>query len=558
VIQIFLPIQNLFLIPALLVHRSIHEWAVYLTPPEDTGPGTYSITVRVKDNGSPVLEDWETITITVTEGNAAPVLVSIGSKTVDEGSLLSFTATATDSDIPTNSLVFSLDAGSPNGSSIDPTTGLFSWTPSEAQGPGSYNPTIRVTDNGSPARSSSERITITVKEVNQAPVLATIGDRVVDEGSQLSFTAAATDPDVPANPLTYSLDSGAPGGASINAVTGVFTWTPTEAQGPGAYPVTIRVSDNGRPAFEDWETFNITIAEVNAAPVLSAIGSKSVPEGSALTFTAIATDSDNLPSSLTFSLDAGAPAGASIHPTSGQFTWNPTEAQGPGSYQVTMRVTDDGSPDANDSEMITITVTEVNSEPVLALVSDQEIDENVGLNFTAKASDMDEPANSLLFSLDPGSPTGANIHPTSASSADTVFQGPGVYQVTLRVQDGGIPELFGSQTITITVNEVNSVPVASDDQYFLAYNSSSTTLDVLTNDSSAPDIGETLLVTEADPAVMNKCCTRRGLYTKLDTAEAIPFYDFRRYGAVIPRRSTSQLGSHINPAVMPVGSSAAE
>ena len=41
----------------------------------------------------------------------APVLAAIGNKTVNEGSLLTFTATATDADLPANTLTFSLDAG---------------------------------------------------------------------------------------------------------------------------------------------------------------------------------------------------------------------------------------------------------------------------------------------------------------------------------------------------------------------------------------------------------------------------------------------------------------
>ena len=36
--------------------------------------------------------------------------------------------------------------------------------------------------------------------------------------------------------MTFSLDAGAPAGATINGATGAFSWTPTEAQGPGSVP----------------------------------------------------------------------------------------------------------------------------------------------------------------------------------------------------------------------------------------------------------------------------------------------------------------------------------
>ena len=95
----------------------------------------------------------------------------------------------------------------------------------------------------------------------------------------MSFVASATDPDLPANTLTFSLDAGAPAGATVDPVSGVFNWTPTEAQGPGAYPVTVRVTDDGTPNLDDFETITITVSELNQPPVLSAIGNQVVDEG---------------------------------------------------------------------------------------------------------------------------------------------------------------------------------------------------------------------------------------------------------------------------------------
>ena len=91
--------------------------------------------------------------------------------------------------------------------------GCSRWTPTEAQGPGSYAFDVVVTEtNGSPSNlSDSETITVTVGEVNVAPVLDAVGDQSTDELVNLSFTATASDPDDPANLLAFSL-SGAPAG----------------------------------------------------------------------------------------------------------------------------------------------------------------------------------------------------------------------------------------------------------------------------------------------------------------------------------------------------------
>ena len=118
----------------------------------------------------------------------------------------------------------------PSGASINPSTGVFDWTPNEAQGAGDYLISIVVTDNGSPSLSATQTVNIHVNEVNIAPKLAAFSNKIVDEETRLTFTATATDADLPANNLTYSLKN-APIGASVNPATGEFNWIPTEAQG---------------------------------------------------------------------------------------------------------------------------------------------------------------------------------------------------------------------------------------------------------------------------------------------------------------------------------------
>ena len=424
---------------------------VFSWTPTETQDGDHTVTVRVTDDGTPTLDDSETFTITVNEVNVAPVLGAIGDRTVDEETELSFTATATDADLPANTLTFSLDAGAPAGAAIDPTTGVFSWTPTETQD-GDHTVTVRVTDDGTPTLDDSETFTITVNEVNVAPVLGAIGDRTVQENTELSFTATATDADLPANTLTFSLDAGAPAGAAIDPTTGVFSWTPTSGQ-LGDHTVTVRVTDDGTPVLDDFETFTINVGQdPNQNPVLGAIGDQTVDEETELSFTATATDAD-LGDALTFSLDAGAPAGATIDPTTGVFSWTPTETQD-GDHTVTVRVTDDGTPTLDDSETFTITVNEVNVAPVLGAIGDRTVDEETELSFTATATDADLPANTLTFSLDAGAPAGATIDPTTGVFSWTPTSGQlGDHTVTVRVTDDGTPVLDDFETFTINVGQ---------------------------------------------------------------------------------------------------------
>lgn len=157
------------------------------------------------------------------------------------------------------------------------------------------------------------------------------------------------------NVLTYSL-SNAPPGAVINATNGVFTWTPTESQGPGVYPITVRVTDHNLPPLSDAKTFQVTVNEVNVAPVLAAITNRTVHAGTFVTFTNLATDADLPTNQLSFQLGAGAPPGASVGAGNGVFAWPTTDADAGTTNAVTVRVTDNGVPPLNDEQSLTVTV----------------------------------------------------------------------------------------------------------------------------------------------------------------------------------------------------------
>lgn len=429
-------------------------------PDETHGPGVYSVNVRVTDDGSPALDDVETLNITVGEINQAPILAELGNQHVEEGRLLSFSAAATDADLPANHLTFSLDAGAPPGATIDPSTGLFRWIPGEADGPAVHTVTIRVVDDGIPSRQDFETIEISVGELNRAPILAEIGDQRIDEGSLLTFSAFATDADLPANNLTFSLDPGAPAGAAIDPNTGQFRWTPPGGTSPGLHTVTVRVTDDGVPSLHDFETLSITVNDVNLPPVLAAIGPQTVEEGSTLTFTASATDADLPANDLTYSLANGAPLSATIDPHTGEFRWTPGEAHGGAVFSVTVRVTDNQTPSLQDFKSFDIAVVDVNEAPLLAPIGNKTVDEGNRLSFTARATDHDLPANSLSFSLDPGAPVGATIHPTTGQFQWTPPEGtsPGTHTITVRVTDDGLPQRSSFETLKITVNDINLPP----------------------------------------------------------------------------------------------------
>jgi parallel beta-helix repeat protein len=188
--------------------------------------------------------------------------------------------------------------------------------------------------------------------INDRPVLSAVANQTVSEGQPLVFVASATD----GGSVTYSLASGAPAGASIHPVTGEFTWTPTEAQGPGQFTISVIATDGGSPSMNDLHAFTVSVVEVNAAPVIDAISNKTVVRGTPLTFTVTASDPDTPANSIAFSLATGAPAGASIHPVTGVFSWTPPANQAQGHYDITVLAGDNGAPPRFGSKSFRVTV----------------------------------------------------------------------------------------------------------------------------------------------------------------------------------------------------------
>lgn len=102
---------------------------------------------------------------------------------------------------------------------------------------------------------------------NRPPVLTAISDRSVHAGYAVAFNVIATDPDLPGQTLTFTLQGTVPAGATLNSSSGAFAWTP-QANQIGSYPLTIRVSDNGSPLLSDTKSFSIAVL---ALPQVSSV-----------------------------------------------------------------------------------------------------------------------------------------------------------------------------------------------------------------------------------------------------------------------------------------------
>ena len=204
------------------------------------------------------------------------VAPQVGDRTVTELETLAFQAGVvyTNAGFAPLELLYTLDAASQSAGMAITSDGAFEWTPSEEQGDAQYTVTVTVTvtvtDNGAEPHwlTAAETFTITVVETNRPPVLDFIADQLADEQSTLAFTATASDPDLPAQTLTFSLDQASlDAGMSIDSASGEFTWSPTAGQAAdGPYTVTVTVTDNGAnpAALSDSQSFSIGVVDSRA------------------------------------------------------------------------------------------------------------------------------------------------------------------------------------------------------------------------------------------------------------------------------------------------------
>jgi VCBS repeat-containing protein len=414
-------------------------------PNEAQGTGDYLITIAVNDNGSPNLSATRTFSIHVNEINLAPKVSVIGNKTIDEETPLTFTVEATDADLPKNTLTFSLQ-NAPVGASINPSNGVFTWTPNESQGAGDYPITIVVTDNGSPSLSATQTVNIHVNEVNIAPRLNAIGSKTIDEETPLKFTVSAADADLPANTLTYSLKN-APADVTFNPATNEFKWTPTEAQGPGSYTISFRVTDNGAPALSAEETVTITVKEVNISPTADN-AQLNTNEDAALSFVLKASDVDLPSNNLTYSIVA-APVNGTLSGTAPNLTYTP-KPDFNGADSLIFKV-NDGKADSKTA-MISIKIAPVNDVPQ-ANSDTAATQENTPVIINVTANDTDIDGDKIVLS-DVSEASGGTVEIINNQVRFTPnqnFRGAGSFKY--KISDGNGGTAVGS--VSITVNPSN-------------------------------------------------------------------------------------------------------
>jgi len=177
---------------------------------------------------------------------APNILTNPVSQSISGGGTATFTNSATGIGAPTYQWL-------KNGNPIPGQTNS-SLTISNASANDAASYSVIVSNSAGVVTSSSASLIVG----NTAPTLTPVSDQTVNVGVNVSIANVPTDPDVPAQTLTFTLLTG-PSGASVDSVSGNFTWRPTVSTAGTTNPVQVVVSDNGSPNLSATNNFNVIV-----------------------------------------------------------------------------------------------------------------------------------------------------------------------------------------------------------------------------------------------------------------------------------------------------------
>ena len=448
-------------------------------PGDDDDDNVYDIIVTASDSTSGTIDTNQAVAITVTGVNDnAPVFTSPATANVEENQTAAYTAVVTDGD--GDPLTYSLSGTDAALFTINETTGEVSFNdapdaenPDDANGDNVYDIVVTASDNTGGTPDTNQAVAITVTDVNDnAPVFNSPATASVEENQTAAYTALATDAD--GDPLTYSLSGTDAGRFTINAATGVVSFSeapdfenPDDANGDNVYDIIVTASDSTSGTIDTNQAVAITVTGVNDnAPVFTSPDSASVAENQTAAYTAMAADAD-AGDMVSYRLSGGADVALfTIDEMTGVVSFmsapdfeNAGDVGTNNVYEITVTASD-GTRETSHDVAITVTdETEVGNAPTFSSPGSAGVEENQTMAYTAVATDADE--DPLIYSLSGTDAALFTINPTTGavSFIDAPdFEDPddaggnNVYDITVTASDGTNDT---TQPVAITVTNIN-------------------------------------------------------------------------------------------------------
>ncbi len=448
----------------------------YEAPADSDSNGIYAVEITVSDGQGGT--DLQLLQVTVLDKNETPTAIALSSNTVNEwtdtssGTTLG-TLTTTDPDVGDTAsyAIFGgadeakFSIGGAGSDELIISDGILDF---ETQA--SYQVIIEVTDSA--AGNYTQSLTIFVNNLNDAPTITSNGGAGtasinVQENQTATTIITASDEDLPANSLSYSISGGvdmalfsvASGSGALTFLNALDFEANTDADANGVYEVEITVSD--AQGGTDTQALLITLVDVNEAPLaISPLSNDNIDEqidttsGYSLgTLSSTDPDSGDTASYAIFGgLDA---AKFSISVGTNELFLNDglLDFETQSSYEVIVQVTDSGGLTRNQTFIIT--VNDLNEAPLANAGGAYSINE--GDSVTLDGSGSSDPNAELLTYLwdlnnngSYGDASGVSPLLDWATLQTFGITDNGSYNIGLQVEDGSGGISTSSATLTVT------------------------------------------------------------------------------------------------------------
>lgn len=221
-------------------------------------------------------------------------------------------------------------------------------------------------------------------------------------------------------------------------------------------------------ADEAWGVDNIVISELRGSGTPGPFNVSEVSTNGEAFGQVIAHDGD-IGDTITYSITGGTGASMfAINPTTGVLTVINAAAldyETIPSYTLNILATDSGVPTLTASTTVTVNVLNApeNNAPVITSTNTASVNENVAVGTLVKTVTATDPdANAITYSITSGNSEGMFAINAATGAITTLrtpnFENTSTYTLTVRATDNGFGSLSATQTLTISINNLNESP----------------------------------------------------------------------------------------------------
>ena len=418
-----------------------------------------NVVVTATDSGD--LTTNETFTITVSDVNEAPTNLALSASTVAENAAGAVIGTLTSSDVDADDTV-TYTVSDERFEVVDGSLKLKDGESLNHEDAASVNVVVTATDSGD--LTTNETFTITVSDVNEAPTNLALSASTVAENAAGAVIGTLTSSDVDADDtVTYTVSD-----ERFEVVDGSLKLKDGESlnhEDAASVNVVVTATDSGDLTTN--ETFTITVSDVNEAPTNLALSASTVAENAAGAVIGTLTSSDvDADDTVTYTVsdERFEVVDGSLKLKDGE-SLNHEDAA---SVNVVVTATDSG--DLTTNETFTITVSDVNEAPTIAVSANDFTEDAGGLTTSSVAgtyTTFDEDGDTLTVTMASSShytlDTANNQVLLTQAGIDVINDGGTLDAIALTVTDDGTGTLSGSASDTPVVTPAsNSITISGD------------------------------------------------------------------------------------------------